>query len=182
VSRAKVLLAVDRAFLGGGQRTVLNLARGLDGDSFEVGVATEGAGPLVEELTRAGIPRFALKMTKSPLRAAAKALAAILSGEGFELVHTHGGVAGLHGRRAAAKAGIPAVHTLHGLHFLHYRNPISEGGHPIGTAARGSLRDGGGRFRGRPGKPSPSDCSRKETYPHRNGVDRYRRPPPSTRR
>lgn len=124
MSRAKVLLAVDRAFLGGGQRTVLNLARGLDRDSFEFGVATEGAGPLVEELTRAGIPRFALKMTKSPLRSAAKALAAIISGEGFELVHTHGGVAGLHGRRAAAKAGIPAVHTLHGLHFLHYRNPI----------------------------------------------------------
>jgi len=124
VSRAKVLLAIDRAFLGGGQRTVLDLARGLDKGSFEVGVITEPEGPLVEELRRAGIPNFALAMTKSPFRPAAKALAALLAAERFELVHTHGGVAGLHGRRAAARAGIPAAHTLHGLHFLHYRNPL----------------------------------------------------------
>lgn len=124
MSRAKVLLAVDRAFLGGGQRTVLNLARGLDKDRFEVAAATEKGGPLVAQLVRNGVPCFALEMTKSPLRSAAAGLAAILSGEGFDLVHTHGGVAGLHGRRAAAQAGIPAVHTLHGLHFLHYRNPL----------------------------------------------------------
>ncbi|MDH4197923.1 MAG: glycosyltransferase family 4 protein, partial [Candidatus Aminicenantes bacterium] len=124
MSRAKVLLVVDRAFLGGGQRTVLNLARGLDKDLFEVAVACEKEGPLVEQLGRDGIPRLALEMTKSPLSSAAKSLATTLAGEGFDLVHTHGGVAGLHGRRAAATAGIPAVHTLHGLHFLHYRNPI----------------------------------------------------------
>lgn len=124
MSRAKVLLAIDRAFLGGGQRTVLNLARGLDRDLFEVAVACEKEGPLVEHLGREGIPRLALEMTKSPFSRAARSLAAALAGEGFDLVHTHGGVAGLHGRRAAATAGVPAVHTLHGLHFLHYRNPI----------------------------------------------------------
>ena len=124
MSRAKVLLVIDRAFLGGGQRTVLNLARGLDKELFEVAVASEKEGPLVEQLGRDGIPRFALEMTKSPLSRAARTLAATLAGEGFDLVHTHGGVAGLHGRRAAAKAGLPVVHTLHGLHFLHYRNSI----------------------------------------------------------
>jgi glycosyltransferase involved in cell wall biosynthesis len=127
VSRAKVLLAVDRAFLGGGQRTVLNLARGLDKAAFEVSVVSEAEGPLVEELRRAGIPRFALEMMKSPFHPAAKALAALLTAERFDLVHTHGGVAGLHGRRAAARAGLPAAHTLHGLHFLHYRNPLLKG-------------------------------------------------------
>ena len=124
MSRAKVLLVIDRAFLGGGQRTVLNLARGLDKDLFEVAAASEKEGPLVEQLSRDGVRCFALEMTKSPFHSAAKTLAAILSGEGFDLVHTHGGVAGLHGRRAAAKAGLPVVHTLHGLHFLYYRNPI----------------------------------------------------------
>ncbi len=126
MNRPKVLLVIDRAFLGGGQLTVLNLARGLDKNEFEVAAASEGAGPLVEALRRSGIPHFAVELTKSPLDPAARALAALFSAEKFDLVHTHGGVAGLQGRRAAAQAGIPAVHTLHGLHFLHYRNPLAK--------------------------------------------------------
>lgn len=41
-----------------------------------------------------------------------------------EIVHTHSSKAGVLGRRAAAKLGIPAVHTIHGAAFHYGQNPI----------------------------------------------------------
>jgi glycosyltransferase involved in cell wall biosynthesis len=49
----------------------------------------------------------------------------VLQQNEIDILHTHGGVAGFFGRRAATKAGTPViVHTLHGIHYLHYRNPL----------------------------------------------------------
>ena len=36
--------------------------------------------------------------------------------DGIDIVHSHGKGAGLYGRLAARRAGIPAVHTFHGIH------------------------------------------------------------------
>jgi glycosyltransferase involved in cell wall biosynthesis len=125
MSRIKVLEMIDQPFLGGGQITLLSLAKGLDKDKFEILAASGGGGPLVDELGKLGVPHISIDIRKSSGPGAVVRIAAALRGAGIDLFHTHGGVAGLYGRLAAKKAGIPAVvHTLHGIHYLHYRNPL----------------------------------------------------------
>ncbi|MDW7760341.1 MAG: glycosyltransferase [Acidobacteriota bacterium] len=122
--RLRVLEMIDRPFLGGGQITVFNLAAGLDPESFETAVCSGGGGPLEAELRQRGIPHIPFDFPRVPGRGVRK-LAAVLEEGRFDIVHTHGGVAGLAGRAAAHRARIPAVvHTLHGIHYLHYRNPV----------------------------------------------------------
>lgn len=125
MSRIKVLEMIDQPFLGGGQITLLSLAKGLDKDKFEILAASGGGGPLVDELEKLGVPHISIDIRKSSGPGAVVRIAAALRGAGIDLFHTHGGVAGLYGRLAAKKAGIPSVvHTLHGIHYLHYRNPL----------------------------------------------------------
>ena len=51
---------IDRPFQGGGQVTDLTLASGLDREKFEVLVASEEGGPLVDELGRLGFRLIAI--------------------------------------------------------------------------------------------------------------------------
>jgi glycosyltransferase involved in cell wall biosynthesis len=123
--RIRVLEMIDRAFLGGGQVTVLTLARNLDKERFEVLAATEAEGPLVDELEKAGIHHLPVDVRKKTGIFAVHGLVDLLRENAIDIVHTHGGVAGLYGRLAARRAGVRAiVHTIHGIHFLHYRNPL----------------------------------------------------------
>jgi glycosyltransferase involved in cell wall biosynthesis len=123
MNRVRVLQMIDKPFLGGGQAIVLALARGLDRDRFDVSVCALGGGPLEEEVRKAGRPfvpapfggKYAFGLTGT--------IAGILRREKPDILHTHGGIAGLYGRMAARKAGVPkVVHTIHGIHYLHYRN------------------------------------------------------------
>jgi glycosyltransferase involved in cell wall biosynthesis len=125
MSRVKVLEMIDRPSLGGGQTAVLLLAGSIDRSKFDVSVCSEGGGPLVEELKRAGVAHHEASFGKKRWGRDVARIRRILENERVEILHTHGGIAGFFGRRAARKAGTPVViHTLHGIHYLHYRNPV----------------------------------------------------------
>lgn len=125
MSRLKILQLIDRPFLGGGQTAVLNLARGLDRRRFEVAVASATGGPFVDAVRAAGVRHLPADIGKTAGSRAVRELGRILESERPDVLHTHGGVAGLWGRRAARRARTPGVvHTLHGIHYLHYRNPV----------------------------------------------------------
>lgn len=130
MSRIRVLEMIDRSFLGGGQAVLLAVARGLDRDAFEPLICARAGGPLEEEARKSGIPFLPAPFEGKLSRGLTAALAAILTREKPDIVHTHGGVAGLYGRRAARRAGVGAVvHTIHGIHYLHYRNPLVRAAH-----------------------------------------------------
>jgi len=123
MSRIRVLQMIDRPFLGGGQAVLLSLAKGLDKTRFEVEVSAQGGGPLEEAARDAGIPFRPLPFGRRFTPGLAGAIARDLRADPPDIVHTHGGVAGLYGRRAARRAGIKAVvHTIHGIHYFHYRS------------------------------------------------------------
>jgi glycosyltransferase involved in cell wall biosynthesis len=124
VARIKIIEMIDKPALGGGQTAVLLLARGLDPELFEAAVSCGGSGPLVDEARRTGLRHIPFphgrRFSPQPVRA----IADILEAEKTDILHTHGGYAGLYGRLAARRARTPVVvHTLHGIHYLHYRNP-----------------------------------------------------------
>jgi len=126
MNRIKVLQMIDRPFLGGGQINVLSLAETLPSQQFDVSVCTSGQGPLVDILQQKNIPHFFLPMSKRFRRRSLSDIASFLGAHRFDILHTHGGIAGFYGRMACRKRGSPRmiVHTLHGIHYLHYRNPL----------------------------------------------------------
>lgn len=123
MGKIKILEMIDHSFLGGGQINLLSIAEALDKSRFDVSVCSQGKGPLVEELNQRDIRHFPVSIKKRPSPKVLKALKNLMDNEGFDIVHTHGGVAGLYGRWAAFRSRVPVViHTLHGIHYLHYRN------------------------------------------------------------
>lgn len=123
--KLRVLEMIDKPFLGGGQAHLLALAAGLDKVRFDVAVAAMPGGPLETEAGKAGLPFWPVPLRKRLSGNGIPEIARLLRENGIDILHTHGGVAGLFGRRAARRAGTPVVvHTLHGIHYLHYRNPL----------------------------------------------------------
>jgi glycosyltransferase involved in cell wall biosynthesis len=121
----KICQVIDQAFLGGGQKNLLALVEGLDRSRFQVSVCSREDGPLREVLREKGISHLGMPFRKGFSRAVLNRVEAVFREHRFDLVHTHGGVAGMYGRWAARRAGIGAIlHTFHGIHYLHSRNPF----------------------------------------------------------
>jgi glycosyltransferase involved in cell wall biosynthesis len=126
VKKIKVLEMIDQPFLGGGQINLLTLAKFLDRTLFDVSVCSRDSGALVEKLGEEGIPHFPIAFSKRVERRIVKDIVSLLNTHPFDILHTHGGVAGLFGRWSARHSDNPPhiIHTLHGIHYLHYRNSL----------------------------------------------------------
>jgi glycosyltransferase involved in cell wall biosynthesis len=123
MTNIRVLEMIDRPFLGGGQAVCLSLAKNLDRTKFDISVCAQDGGPLADEVRKAGLSFIPVPFGKKFRRGLVKTIAEILRTNRIDILHTHGGIAGFYGRRAAKKAGtMVVVHTLHGIHYLHYRN------------------------------------------------------------
>ncbi|OPZ70386.1 MAG: putative glycosyltransferase EpsD [bacterium ADurb.Bin478] len=121
--RIRILEIINEATIGGGQTHVLQLASGLDRNRFAVSVACTDNGPLTEQLRAIDVPvhPFAISSFASP--STLRAMVRLLADRRIDIVHTHGGIAGVWGRLAAWVAKTPVcIHTLHGIHYLHYRS------------------------------------------------------------
>jgi glycosyltransferase involved in cell wall biosynthesis len=125
MKKIRVMEMIDRPSLGGGQTALLLLAENLDRSRFEVFISSGGDGPLAEEAGQRGISYIPVVMGKRLSVRPVFEIAAALRENEIDILHTHGGIAGIFGRSAARRARTPAVvHTLHGIHYLHYRNPF----------------------------------------------------------
>ncbi len=123
---------ITRLELGGAQQNTLYCCENHDRKKFEV-VLIAGAGGLLDPQARALEPRLKLHLVawlKHPVRpladlAAVFRLSNLLKREKIDLVHTHSSKAGIVGRLAAYRAGIPVViHTIHGWGFHSRQFPL----------------------------------------------------------
>jgi len=103
-------------------------------------------GPYVARLRADGIPVHTVPLPRGydPLGLGRSflAIAAYLSRERIELVHTHCSVPGVVGRLAARAAGVPVViHTVHGFHFHEGMHPLPRAVFATVERALGALTD-----------------------------------------
>ncbi len=129
--KIRVLELIDDASVGGGPIHVLLLASCLDRRAFDVTIACESRGYLVDEAVKRGIRALPIEMGNRLRARTLKSVVRLLGDFEFDILHTHGGTAGFWGRVGSALAGKPLVriHTYHGMHYLNeYTQPFTAWG------------------------------------------------------
>jgi len=127
----KILYVITKLELGGAQKQLLALIRGLDKDKFQPCLFTGDSGLLDEEadaIPGLGIKRSSrLKRQISPLNdwLALCEIRRFIKANNIDIVHTHSSKAGIIGRIAAKLANVKIIiHTVHGWSFNDYQNPL----------------------------------------------------------
>ncbi len=120
VKKIRVLEMIDDASIGGGQVHVLMLAKYLDREKFEVSIACNGRGFLVDEAGKLGIDTISVSMDNRITLKTLREVMQIFRLGNFDILHTHGGTAGFWGRICAftARKPIVRIHSYHGMHYL----------------------------------------------------------------
>jgi glycosyltransferase involved in cell wall biosynthesis len=115
----RVLELVVSTDLGGGPAQVHELVTRLPRPEFAVTVAGPPGGSYGRLFTESGARFVSIRTDRLGLRPFLEVLR-LSRQERIDIVHSHGKGAGLYGRLAARRAGIPAVHTFHGIHHADY--------------------------------------------------------------
>ncbi len=124
----RVLHVVGDSGFGGGARVILTLAGAARDAGAEVDVLTTDPAFAAATAER-GLGVVDLDVIRRPIRpwwdlAGARRLARHLATDRYDVVHTHTSKAGISGRWAAHRAGVPAiVHTVHGFSFHEATRP-----------------------------------------------------------
>ena len=125
---------ITRLILGGAQENTVLTCEGQhdagDRVTLVTGPAVGPEGTLIPRARAHGyeiveLPGLLRNLRPRADRAAMRDFAEMLRTWKPDLVHTHSGKAGVLGRAAAARAGVPAVHTVHGPSFHPFQNPVS---------------------------------------------------------
>jgi len=136
VRPVRCIHVITRLILGGAQENTVLTVEGLDRlEGFRTTLVTGPPigpeGDLVERAKRNGVDLVILPRLRrqiSPWRDALayRDLLRIFRRERPDIVHTHSSKAGILGRLAARRAGVPVIiHTVHGPPFHEYQNPVA---------------------------------------------------------
>lgn len=120
----RILQLVVSTHLGGGPAQVNELIARLPRPEFAVTVAGPAAGGHGGVFTDSGAHVVGIETDRLGRRPFVDVLR-LIRRERIDLVHSHGKGAGLYGRLAARRAGLPAVHTFHGIHYAGYPMGLS---------------------------------------------------------
>ena len=125
---------ITRLILGGAQENTLFTCEGQHAAGDRVTLVTGPGlgreGTLMDRAESGGyevvkLPGLVRNLRPRADYRAMRRFAGLLGDLKPDLVHTHSGKAGILGRAAAAKAGVPAIHTVHGPSFHPFQNPAS---------------------------------------------------------
>jgi glycosyltransferase involved in cell wall biosynthesis len=124
---------VNANFTAGAGGITLREALALDPERYENAILAPSDGTMFDRAEEAGLPVVRLQQMGGGRHvypwsdaAAVRELMGHLQAGEFDIVHTHGGRAGVIGRIAAHRLGVRAlVHTLHGFPFTEFqRRPV----------------------------------------------------------
>ena len=124
MKKIKIIHPITRLILGGAQQNTMETCNHLNPDRFSAqiisGADTGPEGELISEVRQRGIPLTIIpELIRAPHPVkdfiALKKMTAYFKAEKPHIVHTHSSKAGILGRWAARRAGVPViVHTVHG--------------------------------------------------------------------
>jgi len=129
--KINILYIITKLELGGAQKQLLSLVRGLDKERFNPYILTAYDGLLVD--TAKAIPNLKLircRFLERKIRPIKDTLALFfiyrfIKNNKIDIVHTHSSKAGILGRLAAKAAGVRIIiHTVHGWSFHDYQAGI----------------------------------------------------------
>jgi len=115
----RILQLMVSTDLGGGPAQVAELVSRLPRDAFAVTIAGPARGTCRRAFTDGGARFVDIETDRLGSRPLLETLRLIRQ-ERVEIVHSHGKGAGLYGRLAARRAGVPSIHTFHGIHYADY--------------------------------------------------------------
>jgi glycosyltransferase involved in cell wall biosynthesis len=113
--RLRILHVIETLTLGGAQRLLPGLLKGLDPQRFDSHLVALHDGPLRREFESARIPFTMLGARRFYEPRVVSALVRIVREGGFDIVHTHLTGADVVGRIAGAINGVPVISTMHNI-------------------------------------------------------------------
>ncbi len=128
----RVSHVITKLAVGGAQESALVTCEGLDPQRYRqvlfTGIEADDEGTMFAEAEERGVtvklaPELVHRIRPVADLRAVRRLAERLAAAGTELVHTHSSKAGLVGRLAARRLGVPIVHSVHGWSFNDHMGP-----------------------------------------------------------
>ncbi|MBU0547519.1 MAG: glycosyltransferase family 4 protein [Candidatus Omnitrophica bacterium] len=130
--KINILYVITKLELGGAQKQLLSLIRGLDKERFNPYILTAYDGVLVDAAEEIlGLRLIRCRFLDRPIRPIKDILALIfiyrfIKNNNIDIVHTHSSKAGIVGRLAAKVSGARIIiHTVHGWSFHDYQAGIA---------------------------------------------------------
>lgn len=125
--KLRILFVVRALDVGGMERLVISLIKGLDPDRYEpIVCAIEAPGQLAPMLTDAGIQLVSLDKAPGLSFAAVKQLHRIIRENDIDLVHTHNNTGHFYATfaRRFCTRRVPLIHTRHGRETPHIKKSV----------------------------------------------------------
>ncbi len=130
--KINILYVITKLELGGAQKQLLSLVRGLDKERFNPYILTAYDGLLVDAAKDIpGLKLIRCRFLERPIRPIKDILALFfiyrfIKNNNIDIVHTHSSKAGILGRLAAKASGARTIiHTVHGWSFHDYQSGIT---------------------------------------------------------
>jgi glycosyltransferase involved in cell wall biosynthesis len=138
----RVLHVLNTLQTGGAEYLVLNLARAIDRERFQLSACSlDGDGEVGEELRRLGVPTFTVQRRSGLDATLVPRLAALVRREGVRVVHTHNVAPWLYAGIAARLAGAALCHTEHSSLFPEQR-ALRHAERALGLVSKAVICDG----------------------------------------
>ncbi|MBK8381800.1 MAG: glycosyltransferase [Ignavibacteria bacterium] len=118
-----ILELIDGGFIGGGQTHVLSVAGNLDKEKFNSVIAASGKGEFRDLALKKNFNFEVIELPKIYGSKHLKSLDKIIQRNKTDIIHSHGGVAGMYARFYKKNYGnVKSIHTIHGIHYTHTKN------------------------------------------------------------
>lgn len=122
-----ILELIDGGFLGGGQTHILSIAKNLNKEKYNAVIAASAFGEFKKEIDRSDHSFRSIELPKIYNSNLLKNLDEICKENKIDIIHSHGGVAGMYARFYKKKhSKVKVIHTIHGIHYMNSTNFVKK--------------------------------------------------------